>query len=90
MIEDELVDKILSIFPSIGECIWKAVNAAPLCEKISALAVLGSGILVAELLGDALIAGLVTATRIAISVVLMVLFIYNFVYDLIDDNTIPG
>ncbi|MBN1330893.1 MAG: hypothetical protein JXA54_15585 [Candidatus Heimdallarchaeota archaeon] len=68
------------------------LNAAPIWEKIAlgALAVISGAILITELLGDTLTAGLVTATRIALTVVLILLFIYDFVYDLIDENTIPG
>ncbi len=92
MTEDECLDEMLGTLPSAGECIWKAIQAGPLWEKIAliGLAIASGILLVAELLGDILSAGAVTAVRIGISVILILLFIYDFVYDLLDDDYVIG
>jgi len=92
MTEDEFVDEFLGTLPSVGECIWKAVKAAPLWEKVALgfLAIASLGILVAELLGDALSAGAVTAVRIAISAVLIILYLWDFISDMVDDDYLVG
>jgi len=92
MTEDEFVDEFLGTLPSVGQCIWKAVKAAPIGEKIAlgALAIASLGILIVELLGNALSAGLVTAVRIAISVMLIILYLWDFISDLLDDNYVVG
>ena len=92
MTEAECVDEMLGTLPSVGECVWKAIQAGPLWEKIVliGLAIASGAILIAELLGDILSAGAVTAVRIGISIILISLFIYDFVYDLLDDDYVVG
>ncbi len=92
MTEAELVDEFLGSFALIGECIWKAYKATNIWERITfiALIVAGGIILGVQLMCDALTAGAVTAIRIAVSVILIGLYIYDFMYDFFDDDYVVG
>ncbi|MGC9781298.1 MAG: hypothetical protein HZR80_18800 [Candidatus Heimdallarchaeota archaeon] len=92
MTEAELVDEFLGSFSVIGECIWKAYKATTIWERITFIALLVAGgiILSLQLLGDALTAGAVTAIRITVSVILIGLYIYDFMYDFFDDDYVVG
>lgn len=88
----EFFDEFLGTLPSVSQCIWKALQAGPLWEKIAlaTLAVISGAILAVELFGDALSAGAVTAIRITVSVIMFLLFAYDFMYDLFDEDYIVG
>ena len=92
MTESECIDEMVSSFSLIGQCIYKAYCATSIWEQVAFwILVVGAGVVTAlELFCDVLSAGAVTAIRIIVSITLVALFIYDFVYDLCDDDYLAG
>ncbi|MBN1330663.1 MAG: hypothetical protein JXA54_14410 [Candidatus Heimdallarchaeota archaeon] len=90
--EAEVIDEIVGSITTIGECLVKAFQSSPTWEKILFGALVGINVLflLIEFFTDAFTGGLATAARVIISITLITLFVYDFVYDLCDDNCIIG
>ena len=92
MTESECIDEMISSFSLTGQLIYKAYCGTTIVEQwVFATLAINSGVITAiTLLGAKLTAGAIAAIRIAVSVTLVALFIYDFVWDLFDEDYLAG